>query len=141
MRNKDLNIDSFLDKEWSNKDQLDFVFNAKYYPNLKAYFDNNRLIEKCLYYILVEDLYDTIKIEIIIKKLALTTFQFADVKKFIISVSDRVNNFYGVKGFLKQSKIYYKEQMFIIPNAEPLENEYYQVRDLLDSIEKSLIYQ
>lgn len=87
---------------------------------------------------MVEDLYDTIKLEVVIKRLALTTFHFTDVKNLILSLTNKMDNFYGIKGFLKRSKIYYEWHKFIIPNAEPLENEYYQVRDLIESIEISL---
>lgn len=138
MRN-DIVVDDALAKiNLMDDENLNFKFKASDFPKLKEYFENNKIKEKCLYYVLVEDIYDTIKIEIIIKKLAFTSFSFTDIKEFFLELPTHEDNIFMKKGYLKRNKIYYNGQSFIIPEAESKENEYYEVRDLIESIEKSL---
>lgn len=117
----------------------DLLFFAQDFPKLRKYFKENAYIERCLYYVLIENMYNTISRDNVQRKLVFTTFEYNQAKEYIVSLPIQTDVVFGVKGYLKKNLLIFKNDQFIFSEFSLLENEDYLPVDLINLIEEQLI--
>lgn len=112
--------------EWEDNFKTQHSYTTEEMPNLASYFNKNNIKEKKIYFALTEDTYESCLGDGIFRYLKKISFQKSDIEDFIANLTPTTETQFGTDGFLKEYKIMFDGEQFIMPDFKPLTFEHYE---------------